>query len=419
MTQDTLTELEVLSPELVGGATPPGPDVAESSEQENAQAALPAKNQDVPDWDRDPTLAELRPDLDALEQAMAVAQGRHSASEGGEGPKPDTSNGTADGKAAGVPKITLDNAIQKKVDQAEIDLQQRREEEEARRAANANESIEDDDVQAAPAHAVAASEQADVAANDADNAKLSHAELQQIAADLAKAKTIEDVDDKLAETLFGEEINLIAANVAKAKTIEDVDDKLAETLFGEEIKLVAAQVMANLPATAPASNPQQIAAAKPANSPHKPAAAPQAPETNNAAPGTVSAPTTPAVDTSTAPAVDTSTAPAVDTSTAPPTSGQANAPAMTQSQRFRTVRALNTGDSQNSAPANTSRPAKDAASPPPLPASDQPNSIEQQISTSVTQSLKALGKKSIPIADGDDDDDDTKKSGFFSRFRLL
>jgi hypothetical protein len=92
---------------------------------------------------------------------------------------------------------------------------------------------------------------------------------------------------------------------------------------------------------------------------------------------------------------------------------------MTQSQRFRTVRALNTGDSQNSAPANTSRPAKDAASPPALPASDQPQSIEEQISTSVTQSLKALGKESIPIADGDDDDDDSKKSGFFSRFRLL
>ena len=419
LVEDTLTELEVLTPELVGGATPPGPDVAESSEQENAQAALPAENKDVPDWDRDPTLAELRPDLDALEQAMAVAQGRRSDSQGEEGSNPDASKEAPDGKAAGVPEITLDNSIQKKVDQAEIEMQRVREEEEARRAANANESIEDDDVQAASAQAVAADKHANVAANDADNSKLSHTELTQIATDLAKAKTIEDVDDKLAETLFGEELNLIAANVAKAKTIENVDDKLAETLFGEEIKLAAAQVIANLPAAQPTSNAQQISAVEPAKSPHEQAAAPQAPETNNAAPSTVAAPTTSAVDTSTAPAVVAPATPAVDTSTASPTRVKANAPGMSQSQRLRTVRALNTSDSKNPAPANTSRPASDAASPPPLPASDQPKSIEEQISTSVTQSLKALDKNSIPIADGDDDDDDTQKSGFFNRFRLL
>ncbi len=387
-----------------GNATPPGPEVAESSEQENAQATLPAENKEVPDWDRDPTLAQLRPDLDALEQAMAVAQGRAPGSQDEEAPKPDASKGTADGKTASVPEITLDNSIQKKVDQAEIELQQVKAEEAARRAAQANQSNESDHVEAAPAQAVAANAQTDAAANDAVNSKLSPVELRQIAADLATAKTIENVDDKLAETLFGEELNLIAANVAQAKTIEDVDDKLAETVFGDEINLVASQVMANLPAAAPASNAPQIAAAEPTNSPHAPAVdTSTALPTNNAAPGAVAAPATPAVDTS----------------TAPPANGQTSAPGVSQSQRLRTVRALNTAANQNPAPANTSMPANVAASPPSLPASDQPESIEEQISTSVTQSLKALDKKSTPSGDGDDDDDDTEKSGFFSRFRLL
>ncbi len=31
--------------------------------------------EDIPDWDRDPTLAQLKPDLDALEKAMAFAHG--------------------------------------------------------------------------------------------------------------------------------------------------------------------------------------------------------------------------------------------------------------------------------------------------------------------------------------------------------
>ena len=45
--QDTLPDLEILAPDLATAA-----DVA---------------NGEVPEWERDPTLAQLRPDLDALE----------------------------------------------------------------------------------------------------------------------------------------------------------------------------------------------------------------------------------------------------------------------------------------------------------------------------------------------------------------
>ncbi len=334
--QDTLPEIEVLKPELAGGevpqqeegpaatakgsVTPPSPKAAKSSKQESAKVASAAKNKDIPAWDRDPTLAELRPDLDALEQAMAVARGRDAGSKDEEAPRPATSKGTANGKPAGVPQITLDDSIQKKVDRAALELQLLKDEQEARRAANANKSNADKEDKSVPV----------VAANDANNSKLSPAELQRIAADLAKAKTIEDVDDKLAETLFGDEINFVAA-----------------------------QVIANPPAAEPV----------------------------------------------------------VDTSTAPPTNGRTKAPGMTQSQRFRTVQALNTGGRQKSTPAIDTMSANNAASPPPLPAADQPESIEEQISTSVTQSLKALNAKSMPSAGDDDDDDDDKKSGFFSRFK--
>lgn len=342
--QDTMPQLEVLKPELAGDEAPqqkedpparskpatPSPETSDGTEE----------NTEVPAWDRDPTLAELRPDLDALEQAMAAAQGRGTDSEDDEAPKPDTSDGTTDGKPAGVPEITLDDSIQVKVDRAALELRRLEEEQAARRAGKANKSNEHKTNKPTPDQAVAA--------NDANSSKLSPVELQQIAADLAKAKTIEDVDDKLAETLFGDEINFVAA-----------------------------QVIANPPAANPATPPQ-------------------APPTNKAAPSAVAAPP----------------APAIDTSTAPPANAYTNAPSITQSQRLRTVQALNTGSRRKSAPAVAPIAAKNAASPPPLPASDQPESIEAQISTSVTQSLKALDEKSIAAAD-----DDAKKSGFFNRFK--
>ena len=43
---------------------------------------------------------------------------------------------------------------------------------------------------------------------------------------------------------------------------------------------------------------------------------------------------------------------------------------------------------------------------------EQPGSIEDQITTSITQTLKALNVR--PPADDDEDDE---KKGFFSRFR--
>jgi len=54
------------------------------------------------------------------------------------------------------------------------------------------------------------------------------------------------------------------------------------------------------------------------------------------------------------------------------------------------------------------------ASAEPPPSVDQPESIEDQINTSMTQTLQTLGTR--PPEENHDDDDEPK-GGFFSRFK--
>ena len=82
----------------------------------------------------------------------------------------------------------------------------------------------------------------------------------------------------------------------------------------------------------------------------------------------------------------------------------------TASQRLKTVRALN----ENSPPSlrePKKRPNADAA------AYSAPVSIEDQINTSITQTLKALKVPSHLIDDDDEPEEENTKNGFFSRFR--
>ena len=79
------------------------------------------------------------------------------------------------------------------------------------------------------------------------------------------------------------------------------------------------------------------------------------------------------------------------------------------SQRLATVRALNTGNSDDAAQGGSGGTTGPAV---------KPDSIEEQITTSLTQTMKALKVNPDPAAiNDDDDDDDGRKRGFFSRFR--
>lgn len=306
-----------------------------------AETAIPTlSDDDKPAWDRDPTLAELRPDLDALERAMAVAQGRDPEA----GDEPDLQP-EAQAKPTPqpkdeieeIPEITLDDSINRKVDREALERKERLEKEGI---------IEDEE----PPKAEADPE-------DRARKEKAEAELEKIAAGLAKAKTIEDVDDKMAETLFGEELSVAAAAVA-ARVAEEAAAAAAEA----------------------SSAPEEPAA------PAEPARSELEKEFENVWGET----------------------PGIEVSLDSGIEDQKGGLDISASQRLATVRALNTGKPE-------AAPQKAANAPPPPAVSPDP--IEEQITTSLTQTMKALKVNPDPAAVNDDDDDDERKGGFFSRFR--
>ncbi len=207
-----------------------------------------------------------------------------------------------------------------------------------------------------------------------EEARKADAELEQIAANLARAKTIDDCDDKMAETLFGEEFSMMAAQVAanappELSANDDESDEIGDV---EDVSLAP-----EIEDVAVAPAVEDIAVA---------AAVPEAPDFNGA--DTIS------VELETKPNGMTAH---MDTSA---------------SQRLATLRALNEGLPDAGA-------ERAATPPPPEPSSPEepPQSIEDQINTSMTQTLKALNVRQ-PIDDlHDDDDEDDSKKGFFSRFK--
>ena len=177
------------------------------------------------------------------------------------------------------------------------------------------------------------------------------------------------------------EVARVAAELAKAKTIEDVDDKMAETLFGEEINMAAAEVRATMQAAESANDAGNVEDVEPVE----------------VAKPSVSAPAEVPV-------------------AATPAAGR-NGLDPSASQRLETVRALN-AESHPSMRDSNKQPAANKAPVQSAPA-EPPKSIEDQINTSLTQTLKALDI--VPpitggVSDNDDDDEDNK-GGFLSRFK--
>ena len=204
-----------------------------------------AQEEPIPDWDRDPTCAELMPDLDALERAMAVA---HDTDDDRDAPPLLTDVVEKKPKAVKpvieeIPEITLDNAIRQRI---------------------ANQLIDE------PGQISPAQETKPNAVDDSSpeiklpprQAKKADDELERIAAELAKAKTLEDVDDKLAETLFGEELNLIAAQVLARQPQETSAND--EVQFAEAAPARVAQAAAaGMPLEARASDVRPVESGTP------------------------------------------------------------------------------------------------------------------------------------------------------------
>ena len=335
----------------------PEPEVVLEPEPEPELAAPNTEPEShIPDWDRDPTFAELKPDLDALEKAMAFAHGDADDDDSAPAPVADKSSVPAapevEKAVEEIPEITLDNAIQARVADNLIDEPGQISATDPETRGSASSKTDIPKVSIAP-----------------QKAKKADAELEKIAAELAKAKTIEDVDDKLAETLFGEEINLIAAQVvASGSAPESAND--------EELKLfdTAASAIAQ---TAGSQQAEAVA--------HE--------------------------------------APALEVLLEKREHGGEAGLDLSASQRLKTVQALN-ADLHPSLrePENEPPAAVPSASEPQTPETP-PEPIEDQINTSITQTLKALNVTSptaaagIPLATFDDDEVEEKKGGFFSRFK--
>ena len=195
------------------------------------------------------------------------------------------------------------------------------------------------------------------------------------------------------------DIKKIASGIRKAKSLEDVDERMAETLFGAEFSEIAAHVVANPPPPEPA-NQEHVTDAT--------GASPAADFTASSLALVEESPPAPEAPTTEMEKefldVYGDNALEVSLESEKPNPGMD----LSASQRLATVRAL-----------NAETPA-DAQKPDPAPEADTPEPIEKQINTSMTATLKALSVRPTPANDEDDDDDDNdedRKRGFFSRFR--
>ncbi len=331
------------SPGMQSPAVTPAEKPQAPAEPKDLPAAE-AEPKEVPAWDRDPTMAELKPDLEALEHAMAVAQGLADDEEDQE-----VEVAEVEVEVEEVPEITLDDSIRRKIDVAEEML---------KASTQSLEQIDGD--------------------GTGEGADLS----STVAEDLSKVPTRAD-----------EELERIASELAKAKTIEDVDDKMAETLFGEEFSMIAAELAANAPQSEPeveapiAPTAEELSLAETGTSLESPArATPAEPESASSMEKEFKE-------------VYGEDALEVSMETSP--SGMD----VSASQRLATVRALNA----------STMPAGGKAGASSKPKGPEPEPIEDQINTSITQTLKALSVKEIEQVQTEEQEEE--KSGFFSRFR--
>jgi hypothetical protein len=293
----------------------------------------------------------LKPDLDALEKAMAFANGDD---EDDQAPAADTPVSSAPKTprvrepVEEIPEITLDNAIRTRIEDNLID-----------------EPGEISPTRTPKPSAAAPDAGVPEVRLTPQKAKKADAEIERIAAELAKAKTLEDVDDRLAETLFGEELNLIASQViaagARQKSANDEEVALFDT------------AAANIAQAAGSPNVKTAVSERSS----------------------------------------------LDVRLETRERGGEGGLDLSASQRLKTVRALNADlhPSLREPEAASPKGASNGSSPP----QQTPESIEDQINTSMTQTLKALNVRP-PISErnaprGFDDDDDEKKGGFFSRFK--
>lgn len=324
---ETNTAKETLSDTLSNSVAEAAADSGDlpKFETELASTAEPlphAAAEEIPEWERDPTLAELKPDLDALEQAMAFTHGEEPPVIEKPADLEPEKLAAAVADAEELPEIILDKAIETGVDELEIE------------------------------------------------------EPSDILPPASAAKSDPALDR-------------IAADIANAKSLEDIDDIMAETLFGSGISMIAEQITANPPSGYSANDELELVVESPAS--------PAPVEKGGAAP---------AAKNSALPRRSEITEEISIETRAPVTN---HGPDLSASQRLKTVRALNADLHPSLREPETGSQSESSSG------TGAPQPIEDQINTSITQTLQTL--KIPPEAPADDDEGEQPKRGFLSRFR--
>lgn len=172
-----------------------------------------------------------------------------------------------------------------------------------------------------------------------------------------------------------------AEELSKARSLEDISDRLAETLFGNEVQAISDGIRADTGAAAPA--PSNPAPAQPASRPRQAKAPREAELPRKPAPA------------------------AAPRHRAPQLPAAGKGMTLTMSQRIEMVNSLygrKPGQFKSHMPVTeivlAVRPDEPAPS-----AATGPDPIEAQIETAITQTRKALGKADLARMEASDDDD--------------
>ncbi len=348
-------------------------------------------NDELPEWDRDPTYAELKPDFDVLEAAIAETQvdlvqtvrtmlpddkktladdedtelaialeatlpGDASVDGGlSEDPTVEATlpglssleatiaqNPDADDSAE-LPQITLDREIEEKISEAKAIL-----------------SRTHPDLGAT----VAPGSLPDVP-GDADRTHTSDSGRQRMAAELGAAPTLGDVSDTLAETLFGDEFGMTSAQV--------LGDPAKDAPANDELALVEGEADTDSITEPQPPAPPEPPATSPASAAERPGA------------GSLRRP---------------QQSPGLDSS---------------QTERLATLQKLRGRPLQMPQPAESVVLGETIVEDQPVATQSPPRSIDEQIDVSITQTLDNL--KVQKALNRDNDEEPARKRGFLSRFR--
>lgn len=344
---------------------PPLEAVAEQTESDTdaTNADIPTLSasmriDSVPQAAADASQMPRKPNLQALETAIAAARkgpveldadtSADAADENPTAPPAESENETA-AEAANLPEITLDDCLDERQHEAEALLEEKNPHKETEEADNGN--------------------QQDVA---------KRAELNKLAADLGSAKSLEEIDDVAAETLFGEEFSHMAAAVAAMAAEDPANDPDAELELAVVDDATDEVADESLNVEVDPMPPEQAEASAISFASITPEEAPAAPDINASA-----------------------------------------------SRRFDMLRAMNESTA-NAASAVKKKPATSKAEETTAPASELPEEkgpqltpIENQFGSSMTETLKAL-KSERPSEEAEDEEEaeeEEKSGGFLSRFK--